>query len=258
MPAGTEDDDRRRTWWRWLPLLTIALAAAVVPMSVSRAAPAEPDDDTLRAGAEVYSAFCSSCHQPGGVGLSGRFPPLVDNPNVDDAEYVADVIRNGLSGEIEVNGEVYDGVMPAQSALTDAEIDDVIAYIQSGFATPAGPIPEVATGPVAGTELPPLADFGITVAFLIALGGGLLVLGPRIVAVGPDHQFSWVDAWLKTAVIVIGSIVVTTIVPARALELEPVQDLPRTMQDLIAVGLWTGGICATLWALWYAHREQRV
>jgi len=258
MPAGT-DDDNRRTWWRWLPLATIALATAVLPMSVSRAAaPDGPDDDTLRAGAEVYSAVCSSCHQPGGVGLAGRFPPLIDNPSVDDAEYVDTVIRNGLSGEIVVNGVTYDGVMPAQSTLADQEISDVIAYIQSGFATPAGPAPEIAAGPVAGTELPPLADFGMTAAFLIAIGAGALVLGPRIVAVGPRHQFSWVDAWLKTGVIVVGSIVATTIVPARVLELETVQDLPRTAQDLITVGLWSAAICATLWALWYAHREKRV
>ncbi|MFW2334439.1 c-type cytochrome [Ilumatobacter sp.] len=259
MPAGTDDDDRGRTWWRWLPLMAIALAAAVLPMSVSRAAtPAETDDDTLRAGAETYSAVCSSCHQPSGVGLSGRFPPLLDNPNVDDAEYVEDVIRNGLSGEIVVNGETYDGVMPAQSTLTDDEVSDVIVYIQSGFATPAGPVAEVATGPVAGTELPLLANFGMTTAFLIAIAAGALVLGPRIVAVGPHHQFSWVDAWLKTGVIVVGSILATTIVPARALELETVQDLPRTAQDLIAVGLWSAAICATLWALWYAHREKRI
>ncbi len=36
----------------------------------------------LREGAAVYTAICSSCHQPGGAGLSGQFPPLINNPNV--------------------------------------------------------------------------------------------------------------------------------------------------------------------------------
>lgn len=259
MPAGTEDDERGRTWWRWLPLAAIAIAAALLPMSVSRAAsPTEPDDDTLRAGAEVYSAVCSSCHQPGGVGLSGRFPPLLDNPNVTDADYVDSVIRNGLSGEIVVNGETYDGVMPAQSTLSDEEIDAVIAYIQSGFAAPSGPVPEVATGPAAGTELPPLANFGMLAAFAVAAGAVVLVLGPRVVAANSRRDITWVDAGLKTGVIVIGSIVATTIVPARVIELKTVQDLPGTAQDLITVGLWAAAICATIWALWYAYREKRI
>lgn len=257
MPAGTEDDDRRQWWWRWLPLASIAIAAALLPISVSGAT-AKPDDEVLRTGSEVYSSVCSSCHQPGGVGLSGRFPPLIDNPNVDDAEYVAAVIRNGLSGEIVVNGVTFDGVMPAQSTLTDDEIDAVTVYIQSGFAAPEGPVAEVATGPAAGTELPFLADFGMVLAFGIFAVATLLVFGPRIVAANDRRDITWFDAGLKSAVIVVGSIVATTIIPARVLETKAVQDLDGTTQDLIVVGLWSVAICATLWVLWWAYREKRI
>jgi hypothetical protein len=148
--------------------------------------------------------------------------------------------------------------MPAQSTLSDADVSAVIAYVQSGFAAPAGPVPEVTTGPAAGTELPILANYAWIAAFVIALGLGALVLGPRVVAAHDRREITWVDAWMKTAVIAVGAIVVTTIIPAQVLELETVQELPRAAQDLIAVALWAGGVAATILALWYAHRERRV
>jgi mono/diheme cytochrome c family protein len=245
---------------KWLPAAVVVAACVVAPLVVpSGSTEAGPSDDTLRQGAEVYSAVCSSCHQPGGAGLPGSFPPLIDNPNLDDAAYVEGVIRNGLSGEITVNGEVYDGVMPAQSTLGDADVTAVIAYIQSGFAAPAVPAAEVpASGPVAGTELPALANMGWIAALLIAVGAGALVLGPRVLATNDRREITWLDAWMKTAVIVVGSVAVTTIIPAKVLELDTVQELPRIGQDLITVGLWGGGVAVVLLALWFAHREQRV
>jgi mono/diheme cytochrome c family protein len=50
------------------------------------------------AGAELYQANCAACHQAGGEGIAGTFPPLAGNPAATDAEYVASVIGNGLSG----------------------------------------------------------------------------------------------------------------------------------------------------------------
>ena len=249
---------QRRRWTRFTPLLTIALAVGLAPFAGFGAdAAAGPDDELLAQGAEVYSAVCSSCHQPGGVGLAGSFPPLVDNPNVEDADYVADVIRNGRSGEITVDGETYDGVMPAQSTLSDADVEAVIAYIQAGFVAPAGEVAE-STGPVAGTELPILANYAWIVGALIAVGAVALVLGPRVIAANDRRQLTWTDAWMKTAVIVVGLIVATTIVPAQVLELDTVQDLPRAAQDLIAVGIWVVALATSLLALWYAHREDRI
>jgi len=264
MPAETSvHSDLPRRWSRWLPFMVLAAAVLAAPIvgSVRSAqagqdAPA-PDDEALRAGAEVYNAVCASCHQPGGVGLAGQFPPLIDNPNVDDADYVEDVIRNGLSGPIEVNGETYDSVMPPQT-LGDAEIAAVITYIQSGFAAPAAPAPEVDTGPVAGTDLPVLSDWAYYVAFAIVLGFIALVFGPRVIAVINRRTVPWLDATLKSAVITVGLIFSIVIVPAKVLEFETVQKLSRTAQDLIAVGLWSGALAAALLALWYVHRERRI
>lgn len=250
---------RSGRWPRWLPLLTVAVAAVLAPMAGFGAdAATGPDDELLLQGAEVYRSVCSSCHQPGGVGVPGDFPPLIDNPNVQDTAYVEDVIRNGRSGELVVDGETYDAVMPAQSTLSDDDIAAVIAYIQSGFAAPAGEVAELPTGPVAGTELPLLANYAWFAGALIALGAVALVLGPRLVAAHDRRTLPWPDAWLKTSVIVVGIIVATVIVPARVIELDTVQDLPKALQDLIVVGIWTVALVASLAALWYAHREDRI
>lgn len=254
-PRSAARTDR---WWRWLPLLTVAVTGALFPFLVSGTrAEAGPTDDTLRAGASVFSQICQACHQAGGVGVPGQYPPLKGNPNTADAAYVEKVIRNGRTGELTVNGETYNGVMPAQTALTDDDIVNVIAYIQSGFKAPAGEV-AVDTGPVAGTDLPIMADYTIIIAFAIAFGVLAMVLGPRVIAAGDRRTLTWVDAGLKSAVIVVLMILGTTVVPSKVLELETVAGLPRMAQDLIAVGIWSGALAAGLWALWYAHRERRV
>jgi mono/diheme cytochrome c family protein len=259
MPISIQSSPTERSWPRWLPLAAVALSAVALPFLLDTApAEAGPSDDTLRAGAEVYSVICAQCHQAGGIGVADKYPPLMDNPNVADAVYVEDVIRNGRTGPITVNGATFDAVMPAQAALSDDDIVDVIAYIQSGFAAPAGPAVATDTGPVAGTELPLLADYGIFVAFAIAIGAAGLVLGPRIIAANDRRQITWVDASMKSGVIVVALIVGTTVVPSKVLELETVQALPRVAQDLIAVGIWLTALCGGLWALWYAHRERRI
>ena len=217
------------------------------------------DDAKLALGSEVYTQICSACHQAGGAGLPGSYPPLIDNPRVQDAEYVSDVINNGLQGEIVVNGETYNGVMPSFSTLAEDEVDAVIVYIQSGFQAPAGPPPETGqTGPVAGTELPALTNLTWQAGFLIAAFVVLLVIGPRLTSRNDRLRTPWFDAALKTATIVIGTAVAIAYIPNWVLQTDTVSGLPRAAQDLIGVSIWTLGLLACLGGLWYAHRESRV
>jgi len=216
-------------------------------------------DDQLREGAQVYSQVCSSCHQPGGAGLPGRFPPLIDNPHVDDADYVADVIANGRQGEIVVNGETYNGIMPSFSTLSDEETDAVIAYIQNDFSAPADDIADFeAAGPVAGTELPALTNLSSLVAFLLAASVVAMVLAPRLLSENSRLNTPWLDAWLKTAVIVLSVVVLTVFVPDWALKTDAVSKLSRFGQDFIGSALWALGLSVVLGGLWYAHRESRI
>ena len=99
---------------RFLVAAKLAMAATVVAVGVGVAfasqqsgaaeptsQPIGPDRSTAvaaqdgGAGAEVYASNCASCHQAGGVGVPGTFPPLAGNPNVADPAYVESVVRDG-------------------------------------------------------------------------------------------------------------------------------------------------------------------
>jgi mono/diheme cytochrome c family protein len=49
-------------------------------------------------------------------------------------------MMKGLSGKIEVNGEVYKNFMPSHAKLTDEEMADVLTYIRSSFGNSLGPV----------------------------------------------------------------------------------------------------------------------
>lgn len=115
----------------------ILLAAATALAALAAPASAASEED----GKAVYDQACVACHQADGGGIPGSFPPLTGNPNAADPAYVADVIRNGLSGPITVNGETYDGMMPAITTLTDAQIAAVAEYV-AGLAGAEAPAPE--------------------------------------------------------------------------------------------------------------------
>ena len=213
----------------------------------------------LAEGAEVYSQICSSCHQPGGVGVSGQYPPLLDNPNVDDVEYLREVIVDGRAGELTVAGVTYDQVMPAFSTVGDDDIDAVIAYVQSGFAAPAiGETVFESTGPVAGSELPGLASAGSLIAYLLAVLVAAMVLYPRLASTIDRLDTPWLDAGLKTATIVVAIVFLTVVVPDWVLQRGAVAGLDRVAQDAIGLVVWGGGLIACLGAMWYLHRESRI
>ncbi len=216
-------------------------------------------DALLVEGAEVYSQICSSCHQPGGAGLPGQYPPLIDNPAVDDGDYVVDVIANGRQGELVVDGVTYDGVMPAFSTLSDDEVEAVVAYLQADFAAPVAATEAFeSVGPTAGTELPGIANATTFLAFALTAVAVGLVLAPRLIATNDRLATPWLDVWLKTAAIVVIIVLATVVIPDWILQLQAVGDLDRTLQDLIAVASWGIGFLACLVALWYFHRESRI
>ena len=218
-------------------------------------------DALLREGADVYSQICSSCHQPGGAGLSGTFPPLIDNPNVEDAEYVADVINSGMQGELTVLGETYNGVMPSFSTLSDGDVDAVVAYLQADFAVPTGDeevFADSSSDPVAGTDLPFFADASALIAYLLAACVAALVLAPRLIGVNDRLDTPWLDVGLKTATIVLAIVFATVVLPDWVLQTSAVSGLDRIAQDLLGLALWGAGLVACLAGLWWAHRESRI
>lgn len=217
-----------------------------------------PDPALLQAGQEVYSQICSSCHQPGGAGLPGQFPPLVDNPNVLDEAYVAEVVTDGKQGELTVNGETYNGVMPSFSTLGDEDIAAVAAYVASGFSAPAATADAAPTGPVAGTELPAFASLTSVLAYLLAAAVAGLVLYPRLVARNDRLSMPWLDASLKTAVIVLAVALLIMVVPDWVLKTNAVGGLSRFGQDLVGTAVWGAGVLIIIGGLWVAEKRSQV
>ncbi len=81
-----------------------------------------------------YKRHCLSCHQKNAGGIPGMYPPLAKNKVVSgDKEPLINIVLHGLSGEIEVNGETYNGVMASYKNLSDQDITDILNYLRSGF-----------------------------------------------------------------------------------------------------------------------------
>lgn len=93
------------------------------------------------AGKKVYDQYCIVCHQVDGQGVPNAFPPLSETEYVSgDTDRLIGIVLNGLTGEIEVKGQVYNSVMVAHDFLSDQEVADVITYVRSSFGNTAAAV----------------------------------------------------------------------------------------------------------------------
>ncbi|BDA79264.1 anaerobically induced outer membrane protein [Leptospira kobayashii] len=90
-------------------------------------------EEKIADGSRVFNAVCSACHMKDGKGLPGTFPPLAksDYLNADKARAIK-ILKNGLSGEIKVNGIKYNNVMP-HLELSDDDIANVLTYLYNSW-----------------------------------------------------------------------------------------------------------------------------
>jgi nitrite reductase (NO-forming) len=100
-------------------------------------------EQQMDAGRVLFKGTCSVCHQENGKGLAGVFPPLDESDYLlTDKRRAIEVVLNGLSGPITVNGNPYNSVMPPMSQLNDDEIANILTYVliawnnQDGVVTP--------------------------------------------------------------------------------------------------------------------------
>ena len=106
------------------------------------AKPGAPGAPTAAAdGKAIFTGNCVACHQATGKGLPGLFPPLDGSEWVrGDERTLINILLHGISGEIEVLGASYKGVMPPFKQLSDAEIAAVATHIRSQWSNTAKPI----------------------------------------------------------------------------------------------------------------------
>ncbi len=83
-------------------------------------------------GKQLYEYNCANCHMENGAGLRNVIPPLAGADYLQKySEQLPCLIKNGLQGEIEVNGQKYNQVMPANPQLSEADIANIINYIRN-------------------------------------------------------------------------------------------------------------------------------
>jgi len=86
-------------------------------------------------GEQVYSTYCIACHGATGQGLKPAFPPLANSEWVQgDSGRSIRILLHGLMGAVEVGGDTYNGMMPAQGlVLNDAQIAGVLNHVRSNW-----------------------------------------------------------------------------------------------------------------------------
>jgi nitrite reductase (NO-forming) len=94
----------------------------------------EPDlEESIKLGEEIYQGYCLACHMSEGEGLPGAFPPLAKSDYLmADKERSIRQVMHGSEGEMVVNGETYNGVMPPQQ-LSDEEIAHVLNFVRNSW-----------------------------------------------------------------------------------------------------------------------------
>jgi mono/diheme cytochrome c family protein len=141
-------------WWVWAVSVLLVFAMGFYlgryggsftaePHELYRkTAPIAASEEAPPRGDLIYSAVCRACHQAGGTGLAGKYPPLAGSEWLaKDAGIAVRIVLHGLQGPIQVRGAAYVNEMPAQGPqLSDPEIAAVLTYVRSSFGNNAGPV----------------------------------------------------------------------------------------------------------------------
>lgn len=95
--------------------------------------PAQNFEEQMKFGKQVYMQTCFACHQAEGQGIPNAFPPLAKSDYLNaDVNRAIDIVLNGKTGEITVNGQKYNSVMTRQM-LSSEEIANVLTYVYNSW-----------------------------------------------------------------------------------------------------------------------------
>ena len=89
---------------------------------------------SISKGKTLYINHCMACHQSDGSGVPNLNPPLSQTPGIKGSKtYLAQVVLQGSRGQVEIDGETFNNVMPPHAHLTDQQIANVLTYIRNDF-----------------------------------------------------------------------------------------------------------------------------
>ena len=93
---------------------------------------------SMERGKSVYNDMCITCHMANGKGVPKAFPPLANADFLrDNQEESIKGVKNGMSGEMVVNGVTYNSVM-TPLGLSNEEVADVMNYINNSWGNDYG------------------------------------------------------------------------------------------------------------------------
>ncbi len=151
--AGIADPEQRADVLAYLQTLSQSPApfpeptAAAAEAPAAEAAPAadpgsaEAEPVQVASGGENFEANCSACHQVDGRGQPATFPPLAGSDFLlADVDRAIETVLRGRTGEIVVNGETFNGMMPPMGHLDDAEIAGILTHVYQSWGNDGAPV----------------------------------------------------------------------------------------------------------------------
>jgi mono/diheme cytochrome c family protein len=95
---------------------------------------------SMARGEQLYISYCLSCHMDQGQGIEGVYPPLAKSDYLmADKKRSIQQILYGVSGEIKVNGKIFNLEMPGFD-LTNEEVADILNYIRNSWGNKGAPV----------------------------------------------------------------------------------------------------------------------
>jgi len=97
-------------------------------------------EQRIAAGRGLFASNCAACHQATGLGLPGTIPPLAGSDYLakNDKERVLGVVLNGLTGQIKVNGNTFNSVMPPWNHLSNDDLANIMSYVFNSWGNSHG------------------------------------------------------------------------------------------------------------------------
>ncbi|MEM6805878.1 MAG: cytochrome c [Bacteroidota bacterium] len=100
-------------------------------------------DPRVAEGESNYKTHCMTCHMKDGYGVPYLNPPLAETEWVNgNKDTLISIVLEGRTGEMEVNGEVYNGVMIPHNHLSDQEIATILTFVRTSFGNKSSPVME--------------------------------------------------------------------------------------------------------------------
>ncbi|KAA3639200.1 MAG: cytochrome c [Bacteroidetes bacterium] len=96
-------------------------------------------ENTFKQGEMLYKTQCANCHMLDGQGLQSLIPPLAGFKFYpENRAQIACIITNGFKDTIRYNDRIYTEPMEAIPNLTEAEITNIINYINHAWGNDFG------------------------------------------------------------------------------------------------------------------------